>query len=91
MSGGAFDYQQYRLDDIANDIERIIKGDSYQTDEKFSPAVIEKMKEGLRIVRLARIYVQRIDWLVSCDDGEEDFLRLLSKEIAEETRSNQDS
>jgi len=48
---------------------------------KYSDEVIEKFKEGLAILRQASIYAQRIDWLLSGNDGEESFLRRLKKEL----------
>jgi hypothetical protein len=43
--------------------------------------VIEKFKEGLEILRKAEIYAQRIDWLISGDDGEESFLERLKEDL----------
>ncbi len=48
---------------------------------KYPDEVIEKFKEGLAILRQASIYAQRIDWLLSGDDGEESFLRRLKEEL----------
>jgi hypothetical protein len=48
---------------------------------KYPDEVIEKFKEGLTILRQAAVYAQRIDWLLSGDDGEESFLRRLKKEL----------
>ena len=43
--------------------------------------IIEEFKRGLHIMRQARIYAQRIDWLVSGDDGEESFRSRLQAEL----------
>jgi hypothetical protein len=43
--------------------------------------VITKFKEGLDILRKAEVYAQRIDWLVSGDDGEESFLERLKEDL----------
>lgn len=48
---------------------------------KYPDEVIEKFKEGLETLRKAEIYAQRIDWLVSGDDGEESFLRRLDQDL----------
>lgn len=53
--------------------------DSYY--HKYPDEVIEKFKEGLDILRKAEIYVQRIDWLLSGDDGEETFLKRLNEDL----------
>ena len=39
------------------------------------------MKEGIHHLKIAYIYAQRIDWLLSGDDGEETFLERLQKEL----------
>ena len=39
------------------------------------------MKKGYWILRKAAIYAQRIDWLLSGDDGEESFIRRLYDEL----------
>ena len=50
---------------------------------KYPDEVIEKMKEGIEVLKRAQIYAQRIDWLLSGDDGEESFLRRLEDELNE--------
>jgi hypothetical protein len=50
---------------------------------KYPDEVIEKMKEGIEVLKRAQIYAQRIDWLLSGDDGEESFLRRLEEELNE--------
>lgn len=89
MSGGHFNYQQYKISEIADEVERLIAcNDSKETDRwgetigyGFDARVIEKFQEGLRILRQAEIYAQRIDWLVSADDGEDSFLRRLQEDL----------
>jgi hypothetical protein len=48
---------------------------------KYPDDVIEKMKEGVEILKKAEIYAQRIDWLLSGDDGEESFLSRLEEDL----------
>jgi len=89
MSGGHFDYQQYRFEHIADDIEQIIlTNDSTEKNEygdrigyDYPPEIIEHFKEAVILCRKAAIYVQRIDWLVSGDDGDESFLRRLKDDL----------
>ena len=45
--------------------------------------VLEELKKGLKIIKTAAIYAQRIDWLLSDDDGEESFKRRLKEELEE--------
>ena len=91
MSGGRFSYQQHSIMDIAEDIERIIEANDDTTLNEwgetvargYSPEVIEKLKEGVVILKTAFVYAHRIDWLLSDDDGEESFLERLEEELKE--------
>ena len=49
----------------------------------FSDEVIEKFKEGIEAISKAYIYIQRIDWLLSDDDGPETFLNRLKQDLEE--------
>ena len=106
MSGGAFDYKQYNISMIADEIEQTIersgrpktreelKDESWRDPEwykkypedlnhyKYPDEVIEKFKEGVAILRKAHIYAQRIDWLMSGDDGEDSFRKRLAEELS---------
>ena len=77
MSGGHFDYAQYRINDIVDQIERIIKQNPYEYPEE----IIDEFKNGIQALNLASEYAQRIDWLISGDDGEESFLRQLRENL----------
>jgi hypothetical protein len=105
MSGGAFDYKQYNISMIADEIEQIIERsgrpktkeelkDEYWRGEdwykiypedlnyyKYPDDVIEEFKKGVDILKKAHIYAQRIDWLISGDDGNESFLKRLKEEL----------
>jgi hypothetical protein len=92
MSGGHFDYNQNRIRDIADEVEQLIHNSGKKKNYKVSsceneyyyeypPEVIEKFKEGLDILRKAEVYAQRIDWLVSGDDGDETFLERLKEDL----------
>ena len=54
-------------------------------DEKYyheySADVINEFKIGVEKLKEAYIYAQRIDWLLSGDDGEESFLKRLKEEL----------
>jgi hypothetical protein len=96
MSGGKFEYQQYQLLTIAEDIESVIGknkkpiekrdrwGDS--DDRKFyydyPEEIIAEFERAVHCLKLSYIYAQRIDYLLSGDDGEESFLRRLKDEIS---------
>ena len=89
MSGGHFDYNQYRIDQIAEDIEQLIRDNEDETLDEwgskrgkfYKPEIIAKFKETARTLRRAAAMAQRVDWLVSGDDGPECFLRRWEKEV----------
>lgn len=51
--------------------------------------VIKQFKKGYEILRKAYVYAQRIDWLLSGDDGEETFIQRL-KEDLDELKNNKE-
>jgi hypothetical protein len=89
MSGGYFEYKQYYIDQIAEDLERRIQkaknkeqgdfGYSYEESDR----VIEKFEEILYHIKRASIMAQRVDWYLSGDDGEDSFFRRLEEELEE--------
>jgi hypothetical protein len=101
MSGGHFNYDQRRIDPIADDIQREIDNNGRLLTEEerkdyflfdgekpthhyeYPEEVIAEFKKGVEYLRLAAIYAQRIDWLLSGDDGEESFLERLKEELDE--------
>ena len=83
MSGGHFDYAQYRIEDIAVGIDEVIAANDDETLNEwgqrrgngYPPEVIEKFREAAHTLRQAAEMAQRIDWLLSGDDDESSFLR----------------
>lgn len=81
MSGGYFDYQQYRIHDIAASISELIASNDDDTPTEFGGTVgnlfsqdtIAKFEEAELTLRKAEAMAQRVDWLVSGDDSEESF------------------
>ena len=47
----------------------------------YSKETIKEFKKGLAILKKAYVYAQRIDWLLSDDDGEESFHKRLKEEL----------
>lgn len=86
MSGGHFDYKQYQIQYIIDDIEQLIldnnKPDEYGYAKNFPEDVLEEFRKGIKALEIAQVYAQRIDWLVSGDDGEESFRERLKNELA---------
>ena len=77
MSGGAFNYQNnsYAIDILTTELKYI--------GNKYSPKTIEDFQKGLKILKEADIYLRRIDYLLSGDDGEETFHERLKKDLEE--------
>ena len=49
----------------------------------YSKETLDEFRKGLDILNKAYIYAQRIDWLISGDDGEESFHRRLKEDLEE--------
>ncbi len=104
MSGGHWEYLQYRFTDVADDIRKLIDQNgkektqdelkySYVSEEwlekypgdrfhyKYSDEMLEKFREGLKHIEIAQIYMQRLDWLLSGDDGDESFMSRLDEDL----------
>lgn len=95
MSGGRFEYNQFRIGDIADSIQEEIDRsgrkrtpeeieDAWDNDEynyKYPDEVIEKFEYAVKLLREAQIYAHRIDWLLSGDDGESTFLKRLDDDL----------
>jgi hypothetical protein len=91
MSGGHFDYKQYGIEYIADEVEQLIYSNESQEHNEggervgysYSVETVKEFKKGLYYLKMAQIYAQRIDWLVSSDDSEDSFHKRLAKDLAE--------
>jgi hypothetical protein len=89
MSGGFFDHKQYNIVMIADEVNQLIRSNEDNTlnewgdptGHNYNDATIQEFKKGLYFLRMAGIYAQRIDWLVSGDDGEDTFLERLKSDL----------
>lgn len=95
MSGGAFDYQQYRVREIWENIQTVINRngklipkkdrwynqDEEQYYEEYTTETIKELKEAVGILKKAEIYANRVDYLFSGDDREETFNERLKEEL----------
>jgi len=89
MSGGYFDYKQWSMFEIAEDIKEIVdKNESKEKDQYgdcvgfgLSDETIERLKTARNMLDVAAIYAQRIDWMLSGDDSEESFHKRLNEEL----------
>ena len=94
MSGGYFDYEQYKIDMIADQIQNVIdNNDSTELNEwgdsvsrNLQSQTILYMQAAVDRLRRAAIYAQRIDWMLSGDDSEESFWRRLEEDLQEYDR-----
>lgn len=91
MSGGHFDYKQYDIGRIADEIKHLIEINNseeldqwgYRMGYDYTPETISRFEMAVLYLRLAQIYTHRIDWLVSSDDGEDSFHERLEHDLNE--------
>lgn len=77
MSGGHFDYVQYRFTDPISSIKNEIEYGEWTEETK------QRFQEGIKALEIAATYLHRIDWLISGDDGEETFHIRLTQDMKE--------
>ena len=79
MSGGAFEYLQrrYEWQEAIEHIEHIIQ----ENEGGLRLDVIEELKKGLKKIKEAQVYLERIDFLLSCDDSQDSFLERLKSDL----------
>jgi len=77
MSGGHFDYFQDEMEGVAAIVRQMANENPYS----YSHETLAKFREAASLVDIAAIHVGRIDWLVSGDDGEDDFRRRLEEDL----------
>ena len=54
-----------------------------QSYYEYSPHIIEEFKNAVKYLKIAQVYAQRVDWLISGDDGEESFITRLAEDLKE--------
>ena len=69
MSGGYFDFEQHLIHGMADSIQYVVDSNS----ENYSEETLDKFKQAIETANKAAKMIQRIDWLLSCDDSEETF------------------
>jgi Asp-tRNA(Asn)/Glu-tRNA(Gln) amidotransferase A subunit family amidase len=86
MSGGHFNHSQYHLVQISEDIDTLVRNncipDEYGYATNFTPETLAKFEEAIKALKVAHAMVQRVDWLVSGDDGEDTFHKRWEEEVA---------
>jgi len=89
MSGGHFDYKQWHIVNIVDEIEDLISSNNDDSlnewgDKRgyfYGEQTIKEFETAVRYLQLAYVYAQRVDWLVSGDDGEDSFHSRLKEEL----------
>ena len=97
MSGGHFDYQQYKIQYIADQIKEEIDNNKIKPEywcgdwngQVYSDETIKEFEKAIEYLELAQIYANRCDWLFSGDDGEDTFHERLKTEIDEYYKTKQ--
>ena len=79
MSGGTFDYNDHHISEIANEIEGYIVRNS--KEQTYSPETIQRLNEAVDLLRKAAVLVNRIDFLLAGDHGEDSFHEELKKDL----------
>ena len=85
MSGGQFDYIQYRIIDVVEQVENTIERYADCEDGwcKVSKETLHRMLETRNTLWLAQTMLHRLDWFVSGDDGEETYHERLERDLKE--------
>lgn len=78
MSGGHFDYEQYRIRTAANQLEEDLESiDRYEFEEY----TVTRLRETVHALHQASEMLQRVDWLLCGDDGEDSFHQRWDQEV----------
>lgn len=82
MSGGFFEYKHRCVSEFADRIKEVIENrDKSEFVAGFSAKTIEGLRECELLVRGAAVALERVDYLMSCDDSEESFQKRLVEEM----------
>lgn len=81
MSGGHFNYAQDHILSIIEELENVISKNDEIEYYNYSPETIQEFRIGLETLKRAYVYTKRIDWLLSADDGEDNFHKNLQSDL----------
>lgn len=85
MSGGHFDYNNFRISEIADAIDELIRNNRQETEfgegNNFSAETLEYFNDAAYMLRVASIYANNVDLLVCGDLGEASFEARLNDEL----------
>ena len=99
MSGGYFEYNQWKVEELAEDIDRAIARSTRLLDNPpdkndyehcyvYTPETLAKFTEARDTLRRAAKMAQRVDWLLSGDDGEDSFHKRWEEEVLNAETTN---
>ena len=77
MSGGHFNYVQHQMMNAAEELKEVLSDDVYPPEQR------EAMQIGLHLLKIATVFINRIDYYVCDDDGDETFLKRLAEDLRE--------
>ena len=80
MSAGHFDYIQYKLDDVIEELFLISQSKSY------TRPTLERIETAAKTLHMANKMLNRVDYLVSGDDGEGEFHSKWRVEVVRDDR-----
>jgi len=79
MSGGFYDYKNYLMNEWIESTEdeflKIVEEDRYNDE------VYLEIQKGIELMKKASIYMHRMDWLFSGDDGGDAFQHRLEEDF----------
>jgi hypothetical protein len=79
MSGGAFDYNCFKISQFAEELKNKIDENDVENEYgyafRYSEETIEKLLHCQRVIELAGKLAHEIEWLYSGDIGEDTFLK----------------
>jgi len=88
MSGGYFEHKDCVLQEIGDKLSEIIRDNNKKLKEQSIPKrhlyrerTMEEFKKATFYLEMAKIYVHRIDWFLSGDDGESTFHERIEEDL----------
>lgn len=91
MSHSYFESKQYAISSISDQVKHLFDSNFDKTRNEmgdlrgkfFAPEVMKELETAIQVLQVAKIYIQRIDHLVSGDDDEEAFLNRLKADLGQ--------
>lgn len=81
MSGGHFNYVQCRFREVAEELGEMCTPDNENFCGEYTKETLRQFEIAKEFIEKSAVYLQRIDWLVSGDDGEDTFHERLRDDL----------